>query len=109
VKKAILSELSVYVVAIGLVSLLWRNPLVLTGCYIGMSILVLYRWHTRSDLFFYCVAFVLGPTAEAVAVHSGAWEYSEPSFLIPLWLPLAWGIAVVFIKRFSETLLGEHP
>jgi hypothetical protein len=107
-KKALVIELGVSAVAIGLASLLWRSPLVLTLSYLLMSILVFVRWHTRSDLFFYAVAFVLGPTAEAVAVSSGAWKYSKPLFLIPLWLPLLWGVTAVFLKRLSETLQGER-
>jgi hypothetical protein len=48
---------------------------------------MLRKWHSRSDLMFYVVAFVLGPLGEIVAVSSGAWEYARPSYLIPMWLP----------------------
>ena len=44
--------------------------------------------------------------AEAVAIKFGAWQYSNPTALgVPIWLPLLWGSAIVFIKRFSETVL----
>jgi hypothetical protein len=103
-KRIVLFELAVYVIAVGLASSLWRWPVALALCYVVMSGLVLYRWHTRGDLFFFGVAFVLGPVGEAVAIHFGAWQYSKPVLLIPIWLPLLWGIAAVFMKRLSETL-----
>jgi hypothetical protein len=104
----LLIELSVYGVAIALASFLWRTPIVLALCYVVLSILVLWGWHKRSDLFFYSVAFVLGPGGEVIAVYFGAWNYAKPIFLIPIWLPLLWGVAAVCTKRFSETLLGER-
>jgi hypothetical protein len=106
-KKALVVELGIYLVAIALVSLLWDRPMVLTLCFVAMSVLVLWRWHTRSDLFIYGVGFVLGPGAEAVAIHFGAWAYAKPWLLVPLWLPPVWGIAAVVMRRLAETLTGE--
>jgi uncharacterized membrane protein YoaT (DUF817 family) len=108
VKKALAIELGIYVAAIGVVCLFWRMPMVLALCFVVMSILVLCRWHTRSDLFLYSIAFVLGPAAEVVAIHFGAWEYAEPFLLIPLWLPPLWRIAAVVMRRLAETLVGDH-
>jgi hypothetical protein len=107
-KKSLVIELGIYVVAIALVCLLWQMPIVLALCLLGLSVLVLCRWHTRIDLFIYAVGFVLGPAAEMVAIHFGAWEYSKPLFVIPLWLPPLWGIAAVMMRRLAETLVGEH-
>jgi hypothetical protein len=66
---------------------------------------MLCRWHSRSDLIFYFVAFSLGPAGEVVAVYCGAWEYSKPFYLIPIWLPFLWGIAALFMKKISETFI----
>jgi len=44
------------------------------------------------------------------AIYFGAWSYANPTMLgIPLWLPLAWGIAAVFVKRVAETLIRIYP
>ena len=106
-KKAVIIEVSFYVLAVGLVCLLWPMPIVLALCLVGISLLVLWRWHTRSDLIIYGVGFVLGPAAEVVAVHFGAWEYAKPLLLLPLWLPPVWGITAVLMRRLTQTLVGE--
>ena len=106
-KKNLFIEITVYALCIALASFLWPSPIVLSLCYILISIFMLYRWHTKSDLIFYFVAFVLGPTGEFVAVYFGAWKYSKPLYLIPLWLPFLWGIAALFIKKLSDTFIAE--
>jgi hypothetical protein len=88
--------------------LLWNKPVVLTIFYTALSIVALTRWHTKSDLLFYFVTFVLGPTGESIAVYLGAWKYPKPLFLIPLWLPFLWGICALFMKNLSETLLRKE-
>jgi len=68
---------------------------------------MLHRWHSKGDVLFYSIAFLLGPLREAILVRSGAWVYAKPSFLIPLWLPLLWGIVVLFLKKLCESLAGK--
>ena len=101
-------EIGTYALSVALASILWRNPAVLALCYILISLFMLYRWHTKSDLIFYFAAFVLGPIGELVATHYGAWKYSKPAFLIPIWLPFLWGIALLFMKKLSETLINKE-
>jgi hypothetical protein len=67
--------------------------------------MMLTKWHKKSDLIFYFVAFSLGPIGEAFAIYLGAWQYSKPFYLIPVWLPFLWGISALFVKKISETLL----
>ena len=69
---------------------------------------MLYKWHSKSDLVFYFVGFALGPVGEFVAVYFGAWKYSKPLYLIPIWLPFLWGIAALFMKKLSETLITKE-
>jgi uncharacterized membrane protein YoaT (DUF817 family) len=104
-KKEIVFELSIYAVSLTLIASIWDRPVILTVCYGVISSVVLYKWHTNRDISIFLVAFILGSIAESVAVYFGAWEYSKPSYLIPLWLPLVWGIAGLLIKKISETLL----
>jgi hypothetical protein len=103
-RRELLVEFVIYALSSALASFLWRVPYLLAFCLFLVSVFALYRWHTRSDLLVYFIGFVLGPAAEGVAVHFGAWAYSKPFFLIPIWLPFLWGIAVLFVKRLAETL-----
>lgn len=74
-KRGLLFELSIYALCVTLAGLLWQQPVILSLCYLAVSILMLIKWHARSDLFFYFVALVLGPAGEIVAVYFGAWEF----------------------------------
>jgi hypothetical protein len=95
---------SVYGLCIALASALWAHPAKLTGCFVLVSILTLIKWHTRADVIAYAAAAVLGPLGEAFAVYYGAWAYTKTSFLIPLWLPLLWGVAGFFLRRLTWTV-----
>lgn len=97
--------LGIYAVCVLFVCLFWENPGLLTGCYFVVSIILLIRYHTKSDILFYFIAFILGPLGEFIAVSSGAWSYAEPFYLIPTWLPFVWGIAVLLVKKLSENIL----
>lgn len=104
-KKDFFFALAMYAICVILVAVLWRQPIFLIFCYVLMSLILFAKWHTKTDAFFYVVAFILGSSGEFVAVYAGAWEYSKPFYLIPAWLPLAWGISALFMKNISETLL----
>ena len=99
-----LSYLPIYIACILLASLLWRTPTLLGICYVIQGALMLSRWHTRADITYFLLALVLGPVGEAIAIHFGAWRYTEPTLLVPIWLPLAWGISGLFLKKTTEAL-----
>jgi len=106
-KKTFITEIIIYFICVTLAALLWSRPIVLSLGYIFISIFMLCKWHAKSDFVFYFVAFVLGPLGELVAIYFGAWEYSKPLYFIPVWLPFLWGIAALFMKKLSETLLSK--
>jgi hypothetical protein len=103
-KKELVFELCIYIVSIILVGIFWHKPAILTIFYVVISVIMLTKWHEKSDLTFYFVAFILGPIGEVFAIYLGAWQYTKPFYLIPIWLPLLWGISALFIKKLSETL-----
>jgi len=103
-KKDLLFELFMYALCVTLVATLWDKPIFLMFCYVIISVILLIKWHTRNDYLFYLVAFVLGPLAEFVAILFGAWTYSKPFYVIPVWLPFLWGISSLLMKNISETL-----
>ena len=96
--------LLLYGLCVALASTLWPHPLTLTACCVLVSILALLKRHSKADLISYVVAAVLGPLGEAVVVHYGAWTYAKPILLIPVWLPLLWGIVGFFLRRFAWTV-----
>jgi uncharacterized membrane protein YoaT (DUF817 family) len=105
-KKQLTVQIGIYALSILLTALLWSRPVVLAICLALVSALILLKWNTKSDLAFYFAAFVLGPVGEGFAVHFGAWHYSNPLWLIPVWLPLLWGIAALFLKKTAELLVN---
>jgi hypothetical protein len=110
-RKTILILLTIYAICMVLVCFFWTKPILLTGCYLFISIILFICWHAASDFLFYFLAFVLGPLFELFAIASGAWSYAQPFYFIPTWLPLLWGIAALVVKNLSETLLtnSEPP
>ena len=100
--------LLVYVLSIAFASVLWKHPMVLIGCYIIISVLALLKWHARADVIAYAATAVLGCLGEGVAVKSGAWTYTKSQLLIPVWVPLLWGIVGFFVRRLTWTLTSPH-
>nr|AQS34583.1 hypothetical protein [uncultured archaeon] len=63
-------------------------------------------WRNYNDFIFFLVGAVIGTIAEIICINEGVWQYSNPSFIgIPIWLPFAWGLATILIKRTAESIL----
>jgi hypothetical protein len=106
--KELILECSIYAVCVTLAGLLWHTPGLLSLCYLAISVGMLKKWHERSDLLFYAVAFVLGPAGEMVAIYFGAWHYAKPLYLKQLLLsPRRNGLSVKLIDG-SRLMLREH-
>lgn len=101
----LLTYISIYAVIIGLASLLWQRPLLLTVIYGLISAALLRRWRSYSEILYFVLPAVLGPLGEFVAISFGAWEYSLPLFNIPIWLPLAWGLSGLCLKKIADVLM----
>lgn len=106
--KRLLAYFPYYAACIALASMLWRSPTILLFSFIVLSISMLWRWHDVDDLVFYGLPFVLGPLGEMVAIYHGAWQYSRPYVLVPLWLPLAWGCAGLYMKKTAYVLIAHR-
>jgi hypothetical protein len=107
-KRVLATYALLYALCIALVSIFWQRPMALSLGLILVAVFMIYRWHQKSDLIIFFVAFVLGPAAEAIAVYFGAWKYAKPIFLIPIWLPFLWGTVVLFFKKLCDTLSVEQ-
>lgn len=81
---------------------LWQNNLILTLVLLVIFLVMHYFWATHRDTVAFVVGAIGGPLAEVVAIHFKVWQYSNPAIIgehIPLWLPVAWGIAAMLIHR----------
>ena len=94
----------IYIACIGLAGLLWQRPVLLAICYIAISAVILTFYHSKGDLIYFFVPFFLGPLGEMVPIAFGAWTYSKPLVLVPLWLPFVWGLAGLFMRRTSTAI-----
>jgi len=99
---------AIYVCCLAAASLFWERPLVVLACYAVLSAFMLYRWHSRADVVSYVTAMVLGSIADFVAVSFGVWEYGEPIYRVPIWLPLGWGVIGLFLRRVSNVLSASN-
>jgi hypothetical protein len=109
-RHAVLYYVPIYLACAFAAGLFYRYPNLLLVIYLAMTAVLLWCWHTQGDLFYFFVPFLLGPLAEIFAVHFGAWHYTDSYFEIPIWLPFAWGIAMIFMKKTAEALLSlEKP
>ena len=82
------------------VVLLWKFNLVLTLILILLAVAMLIMNKSKQEIKTFLVCALLGAMAEVVAITFGAWTYGNPNFVgIPIWLPILWGIASVFIVR----------
>lgn len=104
--KALL-YLPIYGACIGLVSVSWQRPILLFFGLLAISAAMLYRWNRKSDVVFFGLCALMGSAGELIAISFGAWEYSQPWIGIPLWLPLAWGISGLYLKRTTEVLIQD--
>lgn len=74
---------------------------------VGLSI-----WRSPLDVLTLIVAGLGGTFGEYLAIQNGLWHYTHPAFPatgMPISLPLAWGLAAVFIRnaalRFRHSLI----
>lgn len=87
-------------------SFLYENNLLLTVALIILWCFGIYFWHKKRDIILFVSGAIFGPLAETVAIHFGAWSYVNPTFIgVLMWLPFAWGIAIVMIVRFAELFI----
>jgi hypothetical protein len=104
-KKELVSEIMLCCAGIASIALFFQNNLLLSALLVVAWAIGIKFWHKKHDILFFVTGAVVGPIAEIVCIYFGVWQYANPTFLgIPVWLPLAWGLVTVLIKRIAETL-----
>lgn len=72
---------------------------------LAMIFVVLFFIHfDKSNKLLFMLSFLIGPFCEFLAVIEGAWHYNDTLFRLPLWLPFAWGFAVVGIYKIMNII-----
>jgi uncharacterized membrane protein YoaT (DUF817 family) len=102
----ILQALAIFAAVVALAASFWRHPEELAGGFALASGLLFVLWHRLDDVVYYCVSAVVGPLGELVAIHAGAWSYADHGLGFPVWLPLAWGVCGVTLRRLSAATVG---
>ncbi|MFH1211400.1 MAG: hypothetical protein V1659_00545 [Candidatus Woesearchaeota archaeon] len=106
IEKELLFEFAIFIIGMAIISAFYKNNFLATILLILAWATGIAFWHKKHDIFFFVTGAIIGPLAEILCIHFGAWQYFNPSFLgIPAWLPLAWGLATMLIKRIAETFV----
>ena len=106
VRAALVRDLVIFWFVVFLVVLTWRHNIAVVAILIAAYLARYLFWPNREDHILYIAGAIIGPTAEIVATHAGIWTYTLPTFLnIPVWLPFAWGFAVVLIIRIGQAFV----
>lgn len=100
--------LYVYIISVLSAAFLWNYPLFLMFIYLVISVFLLIKQFNKRNLFYFLTGFIFGPLGEILAIYFGAWQYAEPFYLIPIWLPFLWGIAVLSLIKITEVFSKEE-
>lgn len=86
--------------SLGFVALFFDRPVVLLLLLVLLlAILLVMDWSWKLAIFV-LITGIAGAGAEAVGISHGAWAYAHPALRgVPLWLPVLWSIAALFIRK----------
>jgi len=106
IKKELFLEIILFCAGIVSIVLFFQNNFLLTVTLIILWAIGIKFWHKKQDIIFFITGAVIGPIGEIICIYFGVWQYANPTFLgIPIWLPFAWGLITMLIKRVSETFV----
>jgi uncharacterized membrane protein len=107
-RHALIRDLLIFWSVVLLVVLAWRSNGAVTLIIVAAYLLRYLFWPNKEDHIFFAAGAVIGSAAEVVATRAGIWSYTLPTFLnIPVWLPFAWGFAVVVIIRIAQAFVKK--
>ena len=98
---------SVALLSLLAVTFLWRSPLLLAALLVMLGGVHL-SFVKNSAWKVYVFGIFFGGLSESFAILvGGAWTYQLPDFMgIPMWLPLLWGVAALFITQVAKFFRG---
>jgi hypothetical protein len=82
---------------------------VTTVAFIIVSSFVLYVWREKREWVLYVLGVILGTLCEVVLGFIARHQYwtEHTLFGVPLWLPIAWGLIFVVIRRFGNMIVSN--
>jgi hypothetical protein len=105
-RRALMRDLLIFWSVVFLVILVWRHNGAVTLIIVAAYLLRYLFWPNKEDHIFFAAGAVIGSATEMVATGAGIWSYTLPTFFnIPVWLPFAWGFAVVVIIRIAQAFV----
>jgi len=105
--KEVVTTAMFFLSTLSAIYFLWDHEMVLT--FVAMAIGAGKLYIERGGFLIYVTMAILGPIAEVVIVHAGAWQYGSPDWAgIPMWLPFLWGSAALSIQRLCRHVDGFH-
>lgn len=98
-------DLLLFAIGIAALVMFYTDNIILSALLLANWAAILSVWRRKGDAYFLIVGAAMGAIAEITAIHYDVWQYANPSFLgIPMWLPIAWGIIAVLIRRIAESV-----
>ncbi len=101
-KRATSTAITISTSTLSLISVafLWEHNLALSLILVILAIIMLLTKRSTKELKTFIICALSGAIAESLAVMMGAWSYTNPDIVgIPMWLPILWGIAAIFMVR----------
>ncbi|RJQ13775.1 hypothetical protein C4553_02730 [Candidatus Parcubacteria bacterium] len=91
-------------------SFLWQNNLLLTLVFVGIIAAMLLIEHYPGDIIALLLGIIMGFIIEIIGTSVvGYQSFTNPDFLgIPMWLPFAWGYALMVMKRIGVIIYENH-
>ncbi len=105
-KKKWIGEVFIILAEAFSVLFFFKRTILLALILFSLSLYCVIFRYDKADKISYLVAFIVGPAVEIGAIYRGAWTYAVADFmLIPFWLPFAWGVVIVAVRRISNLII----
>ncbi|MCA9459334.1 MAG: hypothetical protein KC550_02185 [Nanoarchaeota archaeon] len=91
--------------------LFWKNNIILFFILILLASIFIYITKNRYIIYSFVFTSIAGFTAETISVHFGVWTYTNPTFLVPIWMLPGWGwayLSIITINFFYFNLIQKY-